>query len=107
MSRPKWEVLVGNDRVLDYLKTLVFRDDFDTHPLQELTEQAVHEALTEQEQELFLLRFGERLPIRTIARRLGYSSHQVIQVKLKRLEEKVRLYIERAATSSDVKSVDE
>ena len=107
MSSPKWEILIGDARVLDYLASLTPTHEHGIHPAQELIEQAIREALTEQEQELFLLRYGEKLPIRTIARRLGYSSHQVIQVRLKRLEEKVRMYLERAATSSDTQSVDE
>ncbi len=93
MSRPRWEILIGNDEIMDMLA-----DQSDTpappHPLQELVEEAVETQLTEDEQEIFWMRFGDKLSIRAIAYALGYTSHQIIQVRLERIKRKVKEYIE-------------
>jgi DNA-directed RNA polymerase specialized sigma24 family protein len=89
--RPHWEKLVGDTAELDYLSTLYQGNDFDSeHPMQELVEDIVANVLTPDELEVFYLRYGEQLSIRDIAKAQGYESHYVIQVKLERIEEKVR-----------------
>lgn len=61
----------------------------DPHPLQRTVEDLVDTVLTEKERAVFYMRFGERLPHRTIAERLGYKSHMVIQVIEERIIEKI------------------
>ncbi len=70
------------------------------HPLQEIVEEAIS-SLSAMHQEIFFMRFGEELPIRTIASNLGYSSHQIIQAKIARILKEVREYVERATTEGD------
>ena len=89
-GRPSWEILVGSSVTLDWLAEPGERED---HPLQLILEEFVETQLTDEEQEMFFMRYGEQLPIRTIARRLGYSSHYVIQVQLERLEAKAREWL--------------
>ncbi len=91
--RPRKEVLIGSMSVLDYLATK-FHVDVQPHPLQALIETAVTNTLTEDEQEIFWLRYGEQLPIRTIAKKLGYTSHQIIQAKIARINRKVKEYLD-------------
>ncbi len=91
---PRREVLVGDMRILDFLATKHFAGS-EPHPLQELVETAVLSMLTEDEQEIFWMRYGENLPIRAIATALGYTSHQIIQVKIERVNRKVKEYLER------------
>lgn len=91
--RPRKEVLIGDPLVLDFLAAK-HQKDTEPHPLQELLETAVTSMLTENEQEIFWLRYGESLPIRAIATALGYTSHQIIQVRLARIQQKVKEYLE-------------
>lgn len=103
MTRPPWEILIGNRDTLDYLATK-FQRNTKPHPLQELVEEALNCMLTEDEEEVYYLRYGEGLSIRAIARALGYTSHQVIQVKLQRIHDKIGEYIGQnrsTITSSD------
>ncbi len=92
---PRREVLVGDMRILDFLATK-HQTGASPHPLQEVVETAVISMLTEDEQEIFWMRYGENLPIRAIATALGYTSHQIIQVKIERVNRKVREYLEEA-----------
>lgn len=103
MSRPRWEILVGDTRTLDYLASKHSAED-QTHPLQELVEEVLETEFTEKEREVFYLRFGERYSIREIADALGYNSHQVIQVIIDRIKQKVREHIERATGQSSTDS---
>ena len=80
-------------RILDFLATK-HSTGVEPHPLQEVVETAVTAMLTEDEQEIFWMRYGENLPIRAIATALGYTSHQIIQVKIERVNRKVREYLE-------------
>jgi DNA-directed RNA polymerase specialized sigma subunit len=91
--RPRKEVLVGDQSMLDYLARK-HQTDIEPHPLQERIEAAVSSMLTEDEQEIFWLRYGENLPIRAIATALGYTSHQIIQVKIARINQKVKEYLD-------------
>ena len=91
-ERDNREVLIGDVRTLDFLAT-ENQKDVVPHPLQELVETAVTSMLTEDEQEIFWLRYGETLPIRTIATRLGYKSHEIVQVKIARINRKVKEYL--------------
>ena len=50
-------------------------------------------SLSTMQQEIFFMRYGEGLPIRTIAMKLGYSSHQIIQAKIARIQKEVREYV--------------
>lgn len=99
MKTPREEILVGKQHLLDWLAS---KDpDYDLpHPLQELVERAVWTQLTEDEREIFQLRYGEGLAIRKVAEELGYTSHRIIQIKLERIERKVRDYLERHASQS-------
>ena len=90
--RPRKEVLIGDIHILDFLAEK-HQTVIEPHPLQELLETAVTCMLTEDEQEIFWLRYGEMLSIRAIARTLGYTSHQIIQVKIKRINRKVKEYL--------------
>jgi DNA-directed RNA polymerase specialized sigma subunit len=97
--RPRKEVLVGDALVLDFLSTK-FQKTVAKHPLQNLVEEAVENMLTGDEQEIFWLRYGEGLPIRAIAIALGYTSHQIIQVKIARINAKVKEYLDNERTAS-------
>ena len=91
--RDRWEILVGGAQALDALASRFLIEE-SPHPLQDVIEEIIETQLTEDEQEIYYMRFGERLPIRTIARRLGYVSHQTIQVKLQRIQDKVKIALE-------------
>lgn len=94
--RPKWEKLVGDISELDYLATLYGGDEpGPPHPLQDTVEQIITEELTDDEKEVFYMRFGEGMTIRAIAEAQGYNSHYVIQWKLESIMEKVRRAIEQ------------
>lgn len=86
-------------RVLDYLKT--DEGEASPHPLQELVEEFVDTQLTDDEKEVFYMRYGEQLPIREIARRQGYTSHQIIQVKMQRIEDKCERWLNDRDRSTD------
>lgn len=49
----------------------------------------IDEDLTDADRELYYMRFGEGIPIRTIAIRQGYEGHQIIQYKLEKLYQKI------------------
>lgn len=89
----RYEVLIGETRILDYLSQQ--RDDHEIgeHPWVELVAEAVETLLTDSEVEVFYLRYGENLSIRKIASRLGYNSHRIIQIKLERISKKVKEYV--------------
>ena len=87
-QRPKLEILIGSDYILEALGREYDRGITQPHPLQEKLEEIV-EGLTEMERELFYMRFGEQLSIRQIARRFGYASHQTFQLKIDALLRKV------------------
>ena len=89
------EILTGDHKLLDHLATLHHRETAD-HELQELLESIIQSDLTPKERELFFLRFGEELPFREIARRLGYSSHRTFQLQIATIMKKVRAALERA-----------
>lgn len=91
--RPRWEVLVGDTALLDHLAGQ--QDELGEHPLQEVVEELVA-GLSELEQAVFYMRFGERAPHREIARRLGYRSHRIIQIVEEQIIEKVRLCLEQS-----------
>jgi len=107
MSRPRWEILVGSAAKLDYLMQDPHTDE-PPHPLQEVVEDVIA-SCTEREREVFLLRYGDEYSIRQIAEVLGYNSHQVVQVILDNIKEKVRRAIEdgRTTTHGDADSVSE
>lgn len=86
---PQHEVLIGDMKLLDHLATKNIKER-QVHPLQELLEDIIDEVLTEKEKELFWLRFGEELPYRQIAKRLGYASHRTFQLQINKIIEKVR-----------------
>ena len=94
------DILIGDMKVLDHLATRFRRED-EEHPLQEVVEDIVREVLSEDELELFFLRFGENLPFRQIAKRLGYSSHRTFQVQVNRIIEKVRRAVEEWQTAEE------
>ncbi len=89
MSENK-EILIGNDAILDSLAQKHNPQESSPHPLQEKIEEIIATQLTEDEQEIFLLRYGEGVSIRKIATQLGYTSHSIIQVKLERIKAKVK-----------------
>ena len=93
MSRPKKEVLVGDEWKMELLARDHIPPDFTPHSLQEIVEDAVA-LLSEIHREIFYMRYGEGLPIRTIAKRLGYASHQIIQAKIARIQKEVKEYVE-------------
>ena len=97
-SNPSWEILIGDMNLLDSLMSRVSQSE--PHPLQELIEDFVG-TLSPSEREMFYMRYGEQMPIRKIARRLGYNSHMVIQVKLEKIEQKAREYIECHTSATD------
>jgi len=88
-KRPKWEILIGDNRKLDFLATRFQKVD-QPHSLQLAVEEAIEKMLTDDEKEIFYMRFGERIPHREIAERLGYTSHQIIQSKLERIQNKIK-----------------
>lgn len=93
MSKPQWEVLVGDAGLLDFLA----RDEHaaaDPHPLQEVLETIIEDELTDEEKQVFYLRFGEQLSFRELAERMGYDSHMTFQVKVARIIDKVRKALE-------------
>jgi RNA polymerase sigma factor (sigma-70 family) len=67
----------------------------ETNPLQETVEDIIENELTEEERELFHLKFGERMSYRDIAKRYGYSSHMLFQVRVEKIVDKVREALER------------
>lgn len=92
--KPQWEILVGDE----ILALFASQDEqHEQHPLQEILEEFINTQLDDYDRELFYMRFGEQLPIRTIARRLGYNSHMVIQVQLQRIVDKARLWLDNQA----------
>jgi RNA polymerase sigma factor (sigma-70 family) len=97
------DILIGDMKLLDHLATQNMRGTA-AHPLQELLEKIIAEELTEDERELFHLRFGEGLSYRDIAKRRGYSSHRTFHVQVNRIQEKVRTAIERATNQSNADS---
>ncbi len=97
-------VLIGDNKIMDHLATKYTKDDQE-HPIQQLLEDIIRTALTEKEEELYYLRFGEQLAYRQIAKRLGYSSHRTFQLQinsiLKKVEEALGHTDIRITTSSD------
>jgi DNA-directed RNA polymerase specialized sigma subunit len=91
-KRPRWETLIGDDSILEFLASK--QEPGDEHPLQRRVEEIIETHLTEDEKTLFYMRFGERLPHRTIARQLGYDSHMTFQVKIQAIMDKVRKALE-------------
>ena len=88
MERPRWEILIGDTNTLDYLHTE--QEDL-PHPLQEIIERIIEDELTDDEREVFYMRYGERLSIREIGRRhLGYVGNATIQAMLASIKKKVR-----------------
>lgn len=83
------EILIGDMKLLDHLATVNERQH-EPHPYQEELERILEEVLTPEEHELFLLRFGEMLPFRQIAKRMGYKSHQTFQLKINNILKKVK-----------------
>ena len=95
MSRPKKEVLVGDEWKLElYSQKYGLKAGMPPHPLQEIVEEAIL-SLSEMHQEIYFMRFGEGLPIRTIAAKLGYSSHQIIQAKIAHIQKEVKEYVDK------------
>ncbi len=90
------EVLIGDDKLLNFLADKHAQGTAGPHPLQEILEKIILEELTEEEQELFYLRFGEQLAYRQIAKRLGYASHRTFQLQVERIVKKVRDALGRA-----------
>jgi len=101
--RPKKEILVGDVWRMELYAEKFMTPDSTPHPLQDIVEEAIA-SLSSTHQEIYFMRFGEGLPIRTIARNLGYSSHQIIQAKIARIMREVREYVERATTQGDTSS---
>ena len=101
--RPKKEVLVGDDWKMELLAQAHIQPDSMPHSLQEIVEEAIA-SLSETHREIFYMRYGEGLPIRSIAKNLGYASHQIIQAKIARIQKEVREYVERATAESDTES---
>ncbi len=93
MVRPKKEVLVGDEWKMELLAQAHIQPPSTTHSLQMIVEEAIA-SLSTMHQEIFFMRYGEGLPIRTIAMKLGYSSHQIIQAKIARIQKEVREYVE-------------
>ena len=97
-------LLMDDDKVLDHLATKYYKK-LQEHPLQRRLEDAIKAALSERELELYHLRFGEQLPYRQIAKRLGYSSHRTFQLQidtiLKKVEEALGHIDIRITASSD------
>jgi DNA-directed RNA polymerase specialized sigma24 family protein len=83
------EVLIGDMKVLDHLATK-YAEKRQEHPLQGRLEDIIDDVLTESEKELFYLRFGEQLPYRQLAKRLGYKSHRTFQLQVARILKKVK-----------------
>ncbi len=100
MTRPKKEVLVGDEWKMELLAQAHIQPPSTPHPLQDIVEEAIA-SLLPMHREIFYMRYGEGLPIRTIARELGYSSHQIIQAKIAKIQKEVREYVERAIAESD------
>lgn len=98
-ERPSWEILVGSTKLLDYLAT-TYRPQ--PHPLQDLVREVIAEELDEEEYEIFFLRFGEQLPIRTIAEMMEYKGHRKVQTKLENILKKVREGIERRQADESI-----
>ena len=91
--RPKKEVLVGDDWKMELLAQAHIHPPSMPHYLQVIVEEAIA-SLSSIHREIFYMRYGEELPIRTIAKKLGYSSHQIIQAKIARIQKEVKEYIE-------------
>ncbi len=73
------------------------------HYLQEIVEEAIA-SLSSMNREIFYMRYGEGLPIRSIANALGYASHQIIQAKIARIHKEVKEYVERAIAEGNTTS---
>ena len=94
MTRPKKEVLIGDDWKMELLAQAHIQPTSTPHYLQEIVEEAIT-SLSSMQQEIFFMRYGEGLPIRTIAKSLGYASHQIIQAKIARIQKEVREYVDK------------
>lgn len=92
-------LLIGDSKVLDHLASKYSKEQQE-HPSQRRLEQAIEAALTKRELELFYLRFGEQLPYRQIAKRLGYSSHRTFQLQITSILRKVEEALGRDTTGS-------
>ncbi len=97
--RPKKEVLVGDDWKMELLAQAYIQPPSTQHFLQEIVEEAIA-SLSDMNREIFYMRYGEGLPIRSIAKSLGYASHQIIQAKIARIHKEVREYIEKEIKDS-------
>ena len=92
MRRPYWEQLVGDYHFLDYLNNEP-QDEL-RHPMQELMEELVDTLLDDDEKQVFYMRFGERIPHRTIADEMGYKWHRQVQRIEERIVKKIRQALE-------------
>lgn len=88
MRRQPQEILIGDNAILDSLANR--HADMQPHPLQADLERIIEDVLNEQETLVFYMRFGERLPHRTIARQLGYRSQASVQRIIDNMIVKVR-----------------
>lgn len=86
-KRPQ-EILVGDYAILDSLAAR--HAAMKPHALQADVERIIEEVLDERETAVFYMRFGERLPHRTIARQLGYRSQYTVQRIIDKIITKVR-----------------
>lgn len=91
----KREILIGDNSLFDYVIHQQDAVHDRPHPLQEIVEEAI-DALDEDLQAVFYMRYGQHMTIRAIARAQDYDGHQIIQHKLQKIEDHVRRYIKDA-----------
>ncbi len=96
--RPKKEVLIGDDWQLEIWAHAYTLPPSTQHSLQEIVEEAIA-LLSPMNREIFYMRYGEGLPIRSIANALGYASHQIIQAKIARIQKEVKEYVIKRTTA--------
>ncbi len=89
VSRRQREVLYADMSAFDYLPHTTLTGERTYSPLLAKVREIV-EALDPLLQNIWYMRYVDRMSIRKIARELGYSSHWVIQVYLEQINERVQ-----------------
>lgn len=87
MNRRSQETLIGDPALFDFLAGPEL--EACPHPLQRKVEELIQLVLTDEEREVYYLRFGQNMPLREIAELLGYKWHSTIQNIERRIIRKV------------------
>lgn len=85
----RYETPIGNIELLEALLVQSEVEETGEHPHQQKVEELVDRLFTEQEKEIYYLKYGEQLSFRQIAERLGYRSHSVAQKRVASIKKKI------------------